>query len=87
MIRIFHVKPVKPDREGFDWKVSTSQKTMDYIAAKRINDDADYKDLLPAYYKSETDAVFRARQLAETYAPAQVVHHMRPTVPREGRGW
>jgi hypothetical protein len=87
MIRTFHVKPVKPDREGLDWKVSTSQKTMDYIAVKRTNDDPEYQDRLPAYFASESDAVFRARELAQTYAPAQVVHHYKPTVPREGRGW
>ena len=91
MMRIFHVSPMKPDRDGFDWKVTANAATKQYIAAQRANDDADFQDRLPQYFEHESDAVFRARELAQIYAPAQVVHHFRPTtvpvsaIPHEGR--
>ncbi len=91
MTRIFHVSLMKHDRDGMDWRVSTNAATKQYIAAQRANDDADFQDRLPQYFQHESDAVFRARELAQTYAPAQVVHHMRPTtvpvsaIPHDGR--
>ena len=82
---------MKPDRDGMDWRVTANYLTKRYIAAQRANDDPEYQDRLPQLFKSEFDAVLRARELAQTYAPAQVVHHMRPTrvpvsaIPREDK--
>ena len=83
MTRIFHVTPIKPTRDKFDWKVTTNAATKQYIAAQRANDDPDFQDRLPCFYESQTTAVEAAHRLAETYAPAQVVLHYRPTLPKD----
>ena len=82
---------MKPDRDGMDWRVTANYVTRLYIAAQRANDEPEYQDRLPEFYASESAAVYRAQQLAQTYAPAQVVHHFRPTtvpvsaIPREDK--
>jgi len=86
-MRHFYVKPIKPNAQGFDWRVSAPLATRAYIALQRANDDPDYRDRLPQYFGNQIDALATATQLAETYAPAQVVLHYRPTVPEERNRW
>jgi len=84
-MRRFYVTMVKPDPEGYDWKVWSTRATMAYIAAQRVADAVEYQDRLPEFYKNQDEALYAAQQLAQRYAPAQVILHYKPTKPKESR--